>query len=303
MLAAEGYEIARTCGAPDGDVEWSERVVVVRSPMHATHQAAGLEKRLRHAETQLTALTPPRGRGKRQITDEATLVEAIALVLTAHRVDGLLSVAWEKQVEQTTRYVGRGRGSLSREKRVIQTTRYQITHIARQEDTLAARRQRFGWKAFVTNAGLTRLSLHDAVLCYRNEYRVERIFNRLKSRVHIAPLFVKLNEHIEGLTYLLTLGVRVLTVTEFVLRRSLEQDQVRLPSLHPENKHKMTDKPTAERILKAFAAISLTIIKNAAGEDILRRLTPLSGLQEDILQRLGLGAALYGQLEIQTIGN
>ena len=64
----------------------------------------------------------------------------------------------------------------------------------------------------------------------------------------------------------------------------------------------MTDKPTAERILKAFSDISLTIIKNAAGEDILRRLTPLSGVQEDILQRLGLGAALYRQLEIQAIG-
>jgi len=303
VLAAEGYEFARTCRAPDGDVEWSERVLVVRSPMHATHQAAGLEKRLRHAETQLTALTPPRGRGKRQITDEATLVEAIALVLTAHRVDGLLSVAWEKQVEQTTRYVGRGRGSLSREKRVIQTTRYQITHIARQEDTLAARRQRFGWKAFVTNAGPTRLSLQDAVLGYRNEYRVERIFHRLKSRVHIAPLFVKLNDQIEGLTYLLTLGVRVLTVMEFVLRRSLQNDHAKLPGLHPENKTKMTDTPTAERILKAFADVSLTIIQNAAGEDILRRLTPLSALQKDILQRLGLDAALYEQLEIQTIGN
>ena len=132
VLAAEGYEFERTCGAPDGDVAWSERVLVVRSPMHAAQQAAGLEKRLRHAETQLAALTPPRGRGKRQITDEATLVEAIALVLTAHRVDGLLSVAWEKQVEQTTHYVGRGRGSVSREKRVIQKTRYHITHIARQ---------------------------------------------------------------------------------------------------------------------------------------------------------------------------
>ena len=120
---------------------------------------------------------------------------------------------------------------------------------------------------------------------------------------HIAPLFVKLNEQIEGLTYLLTLGVRVLTVTEFVLRRSLEKDQARLPGLHPENKQKMTDKPTAERILKAFSGISLTIIKNATGEEILRRLTPLSGLQEDILQRLGLGAALYGQLEIQEMGN
>ena len=59
----------------------------------------------------------------------------------------------------------------------------------------------------------------------------------------------------------------------------------------------MIDKPTAERILQAFADVSLTIIKNAVGEGILRRLTPLSGLQEDILQRLGLGASLYGQLE------
>jgi len=303
VLAAEGYECERTCGAPDGDVEWSERVVVVHSPMHANHQAVGLEKRLRHAETQLTALTPPRGRGKRQITDEATLVEAIALVLTAHRVDGLLRVAWEKQVEQTTHYVGRGRGSLSREKRGIQKTRDQITHIARQEDTIAARRQRFGWKAFVTNAGPKRLSLQEAVLGYRNAYRVERIFHRLKSRVHIAPLFVKLNDHIEGLTDLLTLGVRVLTVMEFVLRRSLQNDHAKLPGLHPENKTKMTDTPTAERILKAFADVSLTIIQNAAGEDILRRLTPLSGLQKDILQRLGLDTALYGQLEIQTIGN
>jgi transposase len=194
---------------PDSDVAWRERVLVVRSPMHAAQQDAGLEKRLCHAEAQLTALTPPRGRGKRQITDEATLVAAIDRVLTEHRVDGLLRVTWEKQVEQTTHYVGRGRGSVRREKCVIQKIRSHITHIARQAETIIARRQRFGWKAFVTHAGQQRLSLQAAVLCYRNEYRVERIFNRLKSRVHIAPLFVKRNEQIEGLTYLLTLGVRV----------------------------------------------------------------------------------------------
>jgi len=306
VLAAEGYEFERTCDAPGdtGDAAtWRERVLVMRSPMHADQQAAGLEKRLCHAETKLAALTPPRGRGKRQMTDEATLLAAIDLVLKEHRVHGLLSVTWHKQVEQSTQYVGRGRGSVHREKRVIEKTRYHITHIARQADPIAALRQRFGWKAFVTNATPKQLSLQEAVLCYRHEYRVERIFNRLKSRVHIAPLFVKLNDQIEGLTYLLTLGVRVLTVMEFVLRRSLQTDQTKLPGLHPENKQKMTDKPTAERILKAFADVSLTIIKNAVGEEILRRLTSLSGLQEDILQRLGLDASLYGQLEIQEMGN
>lgn len=224
-------------------------------------------------------------------------------MLKEHRVAELLSVAWEKQVERTTHYVGRGRGSASRKQREIETIRYHITHIDRRGENITEVTRRFGWKAFVTNAGQARLSLEAAVLCYRNAYRVERIFHRLKSRVHIAPLFVKLNDHIEGLTYLLTLGIRVVTVMEFVLRRSLQNEQATLPGLHPENKQKMTDKPTAERLLQAFRGVSLTMIQHTAGEEVLRQLTPLSGVQEDILQRLGLGPSLYRQLEIQAIRN
>jgi transposase len=215
----------------------------------------------------------------------------------------LLQVEWQQQSERHTHYVGRGRGSATRQQRVTEHIRSHRTRLTRQEGPIRALPQRFGWQAFVTHAPPERLSLRDAILCSRHEYRIERIFHRLKSRVHIAPLFVKLNDQIEGLTYLLTLGVRVLTVMEFTLRQSLQNDHAKLPGLHPENKTKMTDTPTAERILKAFADVSLTIIKKAAGEEILRRLTPLSGLQEDILQRLGLGASLYGQLEIQEMGN
>lgn len=93
----------------------------------------------------------------------------------------------------------------------------------------------------------------------------------------------------------------MLTVMEFVLRRSLQNEQATLPGLHPENKQKMTDKPTAERLLQAFRGVSLTMIKNTAGEEVLRQLTPLSGVQEDILQWLGVGPSLYRQLEIQEI--
>ena len=302
VLAAEGYEVERTCCLEAEAAVWSERVLVVRSPMHAERQAAGLEARLAHAEQKLVALTPARGRGKRPITDEAPLLEAINHVLKEQRVEGLLTVAWERQVERHTHYVGRGRGSATREQQVRETIRYHITHIARREGPIAELVQRFGWKAFVTNATQERLSLADAVLCYRNEYRIERIFNRLKSRVSIAPMFVKRDDQIQGLTYLLTLGVRVLTVLEFVLRRSLEQDQTTLPCLHPENRQKMTNTPTAERLLKAFSDVSLTIVKTAAGEHILQRLTPLSVLQQDILQRLGLDRSLYQQLEIHDTG-
>ncbi len=105
----------------------------------------------------------------------------------------------------------------------------------------------------------------------------------------------------EGLTYLLTLGIRVLTVLECVLRRSRQHDQVKLAGYHPENRRKQTDTPTAERLLQAFSDVSLTLFKPAAGEDILQRLTPLSAVQQDILQPLGLGVSLYQQLAMQNM--
>lgn len=305
VLVAQGYEIKRNCRVQEAEVhrEWAERILVVHSPAHGERQGKALEHRLAQAETKIRALTPARGRGKRQITEEAELVKAIGKVLKAYRVGDLLQIAYVKQTECRTQYVGRGRGSAEREQRVLEKVRYQITESTRYDERIDDLKVHFGWKAFVTNATAARMSLADAVLCYRHEYRIERIFNRLKSRLHIAPMFVSREDQIRGLTYLLTLGVRVLTVMEFTLRRSLQQDQAKLPGLHPENRNKGSDKPTAERVLKAFCKVTLTIIKDTAGREVGRWLTPLSSVQQDILKRLGLEAALYEQLEILNTRN
>ena len=41
VLAAEGYEVERTCGGQGNAAAWTERVLVMRSPAHAARQAAG----------------------------------------------------------------------------------------------------------------------------------------------------------------------------------------------------------------------------------------------------------------------
>jgi transposase len=171
--------------------------------------------------------------------------------------------------------------------------------VFRNEEGIDEAKNRFGWKAFVTSVSKVHLPLSEAVRTIRNEYRVERIFNRLKSRLNIAPVFVKRNDQMTGLTHLLTLGVRILTLLEFVVRCSLQDEQVLLLGLHLENAKKTTEKPTAERLLKAFSNISLTIIKNGSGE-IIRHLTPLSNLQMEILSRLKLDIFFYFNLENTT---
>ena len=209
ILVASGYEFEREqCGFLDGkEIKWVERVLVIKSPVHAEQQTKGLEKRLTTAMAKIKALTPEKGRGKRQITDEKQLLEAIEKVLDEQRVMGLLTIEYEKRPCQEIRYIGKGRGSKNRKQQVIEKIRYSILNVTREEEEIANVKERFGWKAFVTSTVKTRLSLSEAVLSYRHEYRVERIFNRLKNRLNIAPVFVKRNEQMIGLTNLLTLGV------------------------------------------------------------------------------------------------
>ena len=116
---------------------WQERVLITHSPAHSRAQAEGLEKRLTTALEKIEALTPPRGRGKRQISDETDLLAAIAKILKTHRVENMLSVQYEKQVEQQTKYVGRGRGSAKRETVVEEKVRYQIISVERDEPVVS----------------------------------------------------------------------------------------------------------------------------------------------------------------------
>ena len=216
-------------------------------------------------------------------------------------MEGLLDCEYEKEVERKEKFVGKGRGSKNRQKEVIEKVRYEVTKVLRNEEKIEKEKEKFGWKAYVTDAFKEDLNFIDAVKCYRQEYRIERIFNRLKNRLDISPLFVKKNDQIGGLTNLLTLGVRIFTLIEFVVRRSLKKDNAKLGGLHHENKRRETDKPTTERLLKAFSGITLTIIK--AGGKTIRHLTPLSELQKEILKRLGLDISLYLNLEINKSEN
>ena len=224
------------------------------------------------------------------------LLEGIAKIAEAQRVEGLVEIKYEKEVQREEKYKGKGRGSANRQKQTVEKVRYQITGVSRNETKIEETKKRFGWKAFVTNARKEQMSLPEAILSYRREYRIERIFNRLKSRLNIAPLYVKDDDQITGMTNLLMLGVMVLTLLEFVVRRSLEKDKTGLPDLHPENKIKKTNKPTAERLLIAFSGIYLTIVKLPGGT-VIKKLTTLSELQKEILQRLGLDETVYQQLE------
>jgi transposase len=294
---AQGYETQRTLSAEvNGETqEWAERVLVVHSHSYAEAQQRGLEARLSQAIDQLMALTPSVGRGKRQIRQEEALHEAAATILQTYQVEGLLSYEFERQEKRQTQYIGRGRGHADRPTRDVVTVRYQMLRVNRQEEAIEEITKTLGWRVYVTNTSTERLSLESAVLSYRDQWRIERGFHRLKGApLSIAPMFVKRDDQIVGLTHLLMIAVRLLTLIEFVVRRALKQNGEKLVGLHAENPKKGTDKPTTERLLKAFRSIYLTVV-HLPGQ-VIRHVTPLKPLQVRILELLGLSPDIYRSL-------
>ena len=296
-LLAEGYAVERQVGAEeDGQVErWNERVFVVRSEGYRKVLLKGLEKRLQHAADRLLTLTPATGRGKRQIREESELIQAADAILREHRVEGLLAYTFERQEKRQTRYIGRGRGNANRPTHEIVTVRYQITAVMRQEEAIAAHQKTLGWRAYVTNAPGEQLTLEQAVVTYRDEWLIERGFHRLKGvPLSLDPLFVKRDDQVVGLTNLLSVAVRMLTLIEFVVRRKLKQNQEKLAGLIENNPKKGIDNPTTERILKVFDRITLTIV-HLPGQTI-RHIPQLTPLQNRILELLGLSPDVYTRL-------
>ncbi len=292
-MLAQGYQVNRAC-VWEG-LSWQERVLVVRSHAYAETQRRHLEDRLEKAQAALLALTPPVGRGKRQITEEAALQGAAEAVLAKHRVVGLLTYTATRESEQAVKFVGRGRGGANRPQQVSERVRYQITAVQRNEEAIADLVSTLGWRAYATNAPKARLSLSQAVREYRHEYHIEHGFGRLKGApLSIAPLFVKRDDQVRGMTHLLSVALRLLTLIEFVVRRSLQQQGATLAGLYKDNPRRATATPTAERLLQAFVPITLTQVQ--LPKQTIRHVTPLTPVQEQILRLLGLPADLYAAL-------
>ncbi|EDN70087.1 conserved hypothetical protein [Beggiatoa sp. PS] len=93
---------------------------------------------------------------------------------------------------------------------------------------------------------------------------------------------------------MLTIGLRVLTLLEFVVRSKLAKAETDIAGLYAGNPKRRTARPTSEALLRAFNYIDLIIIKEDGST--LCHLTPLTVLQQRILELLGFSPDIYTQL-------
>ena len=287
---AEGYDSQvpmrlERAGEPQ---RWTERRLVVRSVRQAQAAEKALRARVATAMAAVEALNQ-RGRGKRRFEEVSTLRSAVVAIVQRYGVEAFV---WLRYSQHTTpRAVRAYRGEPAR----VEACCHATVEVRVDEAALEAAVRRLGWRVYGTNQPRDQLSLEQAVLAYRSEYLVERSLGRLKGRpLSLRPMYVQRDDHATGLMRLLSMALRVLTLLEFVGRRQLAAEGAQLAGLYAGNPKRETARPTAERFLEAFQEITLTVVKGP--QQTYRHMTPLSPLQQRILEILGFSSEVYTRL-------
>src|ERR687897_615795 len=293
-LIAEGFErvtplTAVVAGAP---ISWAERGLVIRSHQLAQAGERGLRARLAKAQAAIAALNERR-RGKRRVMERTALQEAVAAIVARSHIQGLLQMRYADQVrQQPVRRYGERLATV----RVEQD--WQVTASVDEEAVGAAVRQ-LGWRVYATKQPADQLSLEQAVLGYWGEDLIEQDFGRLKGRpLSLTPMYLERDDHATGLIRLLAVGLRVLTLLEFVVRQGLAAAQTTLAGVFAGNPKRSTPRPTAERLLEAFQDLTLTIIRE--GRRRRYHLTPLYRVQQRLLALLDFPVEIYTRLCVDS---
>lgn len=236
---AQGFEwaVIQTATVAGREVSWKERWLVVCSTAHAQRQGAALEQRVARAVAALEALNE-RKRGKTRLSG-AALQAAAEQVVARHGVEGLVEVPMSTVRTEVSKRKYKDRPAeveVREESRVV---------VGVNTTAVAAEKRLCGWRVYATNhPGLT---LPAAVLSYRGQYGIEHDFARLKGKsLGLAPMYLQTDSRVAGLVHLLSIGLRVLTLLEYVVRRSLEAKGEPLCGVYASQPGRQTRRPSAE---------------------------------------------------------
>jgi transposase len=286
-LVAEGFSLDVPLQAEIAGrlLTWTGRRWLVRSLAFAAGQHRQLDRRLHQAREQLAHLNERR-QGKKRLS-AAEMAAAAEAIVKKQRVAGML--CWEVRTRTRTKEV---RGYAGRPGRVVREQEHRL-EVSRQEEAIAAAKREMGWRVYATND--LRLNLAGIVWGYRGQHRLEDNWSRLKGQpLGLTPMYLQYESRIQGLVLLLSLGLRLLTLLEWTVRRKLQEGEQTLCGLYPGQPGRQAKRPSAELLLGAFKGISLAIVET--GRQSAAHLTPLTALQVRLLALWELPPDLYHRL-------
>jgi transposase len=274
--------------AVEGPRQSSEgyRVLWYRSSQKEEQDRQARQQRLERAHARLDGLQAP---GRRPCRSHAQALEAAQRIVQEERVEGLLRVVVEGQVEESYRQVGPGRPGPDTEYRREETWQYRTRF---EEDGEALRREARCDGLFPLMTNDATLNLAEALGKYKYQPFVEKRHEQLKTVFAVAPVSLKNVERVDSLLWLYYVVELVAALLEREVRRRMEQEGVESVALYPERRASAA--PTAGLVINALEGVRRHRLLGEQDQELRRFHDDLPDAALEVLELLDIDRAPYG---------
>lgn len=249
-------EIAEELVDSDTKTKWEERRILVYSPDYAKGLIGSFTNRIAEAKEKIQMLVIPK-KGRRNPKTLKDLYGRIETIVKKYKIENCLNVNCTEEIE----YI-KVQKHKSRPEEIRQRVTLWLT-IEENIETIEEKKKRLGWQLYGSNVPTKLLSASQLVTTYRDEYKIEHLFDYLINRgVGLLPIYLKKEERIKGLIRLLSVAMKFSVIIQQQVRKSLEENNAELNGIYPGNKGRKTKTPTTPMLLRAFKGLAVVWISD-----------------------------------------
>lgn len=287
-ITFHGFEVSDNIVDKKTDETYEYRKIFVLSSQLKDVHEKSLESRLEKASDELKKLESKLNRFK-SVDSAEKIEDSIEAILSKYEVKGLIDYRITGETQIVKKKIGRGRpgpNSVYTEGEVkIHSLKYSIN-----ETAVENKRKLCGYFVLATNKPKDEFSASDALSSYKQEWMVERVFERLKGPLQVVPIYLQLPEHIEAMMYLIISCAQIFALMDREAKNSLEAEGKKLAGLYP-NKRKVA-RPSAEAMIDVFGNIGLSY-RATIDDNVEISIGGLNALQARILEITGVSPIGY----------
>jgi len=226
-----------------------------------------------------------------RLKEEAAIDKACQAILKKYKTGDVFEYTLYNEPLVTYKNSKRGRPSatLPLEKVPVITDRFRID-LRFNQSAYDQAISRAGYYPLVTNQPASKLSIKDAMMANKNQYKVEHAYRRSKSGYQLEPIYLHTPERIETYLFLFKIALQVIVLIERAARKNIQARDKGLEDFMPNRKDYRT--PKAEYLLQKFEHVVSGNMRLPDGENY-GFVSELTELQSDILAILDVPKHCY----------
>ena len=226
-----------------------------------------------------------------RLKEEAAIDKACQAILKKYKTGDVFEYTLYNEPLVTYKNKKRGRPSatLPLEKVPVITDRFRIA-LRFNQSAYDQAISRAGYYPLVTNQPASKLSIKDAMMANKNQYKVEHAYRRSKSGYQLEPIYLHTPERIQTYLFLFKVALQVIVLIERAARKNIQARDKGLDDFMPNRKDYRT--PKAEYLLQKFEHVVSGNMRLPDGENY-GFVSELTELQSDILAILDVPEHCY----------